>query len=333
MNSNQTAPAKPAPRARRNVGVRVLNALLRAFDSWAGQAEGPHVAEGDRRIDWVRAWPFLALHLFLLSPILVGWSWFAVATAAALYVLRMFAITGFYHRYFSHRTFKTSRFMQFVFAMWGNSAMQRGPLWWAAHHRVHHRNSDQENDVHSPIRFGFLYSHMGWIMSRGNSRTRVDLVPDLAKFPELRFIDRFDTLVPIAMGTLLYFAGVMLEAFAPGLGTNGGQLFCWGVISTIVLYHGTFTINSLSHIYGTRRFDTEDSSTNNVWLAFVTLGEGWHNNHHHYQHSTRQGFYWWEVDITYYGLKVLSWLRLVRDLKPVPAHVLAEAGRKLQNAA
>jgi stearoyl-CoA desaturase (delta-9 desaturase) len=252
----------------------------------------------------------------------VGWSPFALGIAAALYVVRMFAITGIYHRYFSHRTFKTSRTGQFVFALLGASAVQRGPLWWAAHHRHHHRFSDQENDRHSPMRHGFVWSHMGWFLSRSNFPTNLHAVSDLAKFPELRFLDRFDILVAILLAVGIYFVGVAAAAFSPELGTSGPQLLIWGFfISTVMVYHCTYTINSLAHQIGRRRYETGDTSGNSLFLAIITLGEGWHNNHHHYPGSVRQGFYWWEIDISYYILVVLSWMGIVWDLRPVPDHI------------
>ena len=303
---------------------RPLIAIARWFDSSAGVEKAE---TGPQKVDWVRSLPFLALHLAFVALIWVGWSPFAVGFALALYLVRMFAITGFYHRYFSHKTFKTSRFGQFLFALLGNSATQRGPLWWASHHREHHKHSDSEDDVHSPIHHSFLWSHMGWILSKPNFLTRISSVPDLARFPELRFLDRFDVLVPVLLVAGSFGLGALLEFAAPGLGTNGLQLLVWSVISTVVLFHATCTINSLSHIFGKRRFETTDQSRNNVWLAFLTLGEGWHNNHHHYPSSARQGFYWWEVDLTYYTLKLLSWTGLIWDLKPVPVRVL-ESGRR-----
>ncbi|MCA9323446.1 MAG: acyl-CoA desaturase, partial [Planctomycetes bacterium] len=233
----------------------------------------------------------------------------------------MFAITGFYHRYFSHRAFKTSRVFQGVMAVVGASAAQRGPLWWAAHHRGHHRHSDQPEDLHSPRQHGLLWSHMGWFMTRESFATRIDRVRDFAGFPELRFLDRFDMVAPAILAGLLYAFGSLLAGVAPGAGTSGAQMLVWGLISTIVLYHATYTINSLAHRFGTRRFDTRDTSRNNFWLAFLTLGEGWHNNHHHHPASARQGFRWWEVDVAYYLLRILAWLGLVWDLKPVPDHL------------
>jgi stearoyl-CoA desaturase (Delta-9 desaturase) len=278
-------------------------------------------------VSWFATIPFVFLHVMTLGVLWVGWSPIAVFVCLALYWIRMFAITGFYHRYLSHRTYKTSRWFQFLFAVVGNSSTQKGPLWWAAHHRHHHTYSDDDEDVHSPTKRGFFYSHVGWIFDRANSPTRMRLIPDLAKYPELRALDRFDVLIPILLGACCFGLGVLLEAKAPSLGTSGAQMLVWGYfISTVVLAHSTFTINSLSHLLGKRRFETTDTSKNNLALALLTMGEGWHNNHHFYPTATRQGFYWWEIDATYYGLYILSKLGLIWDLKKVPAHVL-EQGR------
>ena len=300
----------------------LLMSFIRWFDSEAGL--DALQLQSKSGVDWFRIVPFLALHLTCLAVIWVGWSWFAVAVAVGLYLLRMFAITGFYHRYFSHKSFKTSRFVQFLFAVLGNSAVQRGPLWWAAHHRHHHRHADQDEDIHSPARRGFLYSHVGWLTTRENFSTQMSYVGDWAKYPELRWLNRFDTVVPIILAALLFGTGEILEVHAPDLGTNGPQLLIWGFfISTVVLFHGTATINSLDHMIGSRRYNTPDTSRNNALLALITLGEGWHNNHHHYAVAARQGFFWWEIDITYYLLALLSWLRIVRDLRPVPERARA----------
>ena len=280
------------------------------------------VAPAMGRVSWGRMLPFLALHLACLSVIWVGVSWVAVGTALGLYVLRMFAITGFYHRYFSHKTFKTSRAMQFVFGLLGTSATQRGPIWWAAHHRHHHLHADTPSDVHSPVQYGFLWSHMGWFMSPAQFNPDLSRVRDLTQYPELRFLDRYDVLVPSLLGSALFSIGMVLKHHAPELGTDGWQMLVWGfLISTVLLYHGTYTINSLSHVWGRQRYQTGDASRNNFWLALITLGEGWHNNHHHYPAATRQGFFWWEWDPTYYGLKLLSWCGLIWDLHPVPKRI------------
>jgi len=297
-------------------------AVSRWFDSSVN--DGPVPESEYKDIDWVRGIPFLGLHLMCFGVIWVGWSWIAVLIAVLLYFIRMFAVTGFYHRYFSHRSFKTSRWGQFLFAVWGNTAVQKGPLWWAAHHRHHHRHSDKETDVHSPHQDGFFWSHIGWITCKGNFPTNFKAVPDLAKFPELRFLDRFETVVPFFLASFLFATGAILNSVAPQLGTSGMQMLIWGFfISTIVLFHGTCTINSLSHLMGRKRYKTSDESRNNLLLALITLGEGWHNNHHHFSASVRQGFYWWEIDITYYLLRLLSWTGLIWDLTPVPQSVRA----------
>ena len=280
-------------------------------------------------IDWVRCVPFVLLHLGCIGVIWVGWSWTSVAVAACGYVIRMFAVTAAYHRYFSHKSFKTSRCGQLLLALWGATAAQRGPLWWASHHRHHHRHSDHEEDAHSPHVHGFWWSHIGWITSRRNFPTDVSQVKDLARYPELVFLDRFDVLVPVLYASALWGAGAWLHAHAPALGVTGGQLVVWGFfISTTALFHGTSCINSLAHLIGRRRFTTDDDSRNSLLLALVTLGEGWHNNHHRYQAAARQGFYWWEVDPTYYLLRALSLTGLIWELKPVPQGIYDEAERR-----
>lgn len=307
-------------------GGGAIAAIRRWFDT--GDAATPVDASREDRVDWLRAAPFVAMHLACVAVLWVGVSWIAVATAAALYAVRMFALTGFYHRYFSHRTFRTSRVVQFVFAIVGAACVQRGPLWWAAHHRHHHRHADTPLDPHSPRVHGFIRAHASWFLTPRGFRTHWERIPDLAKFPELRLLDRFDTLVPIALAVALYGAGAWLARVAPGLHTSGGQMLVWGFfVSTVVLFHATVTINSLAHRFGTRRFATRDDSRNNVWLALITFGEGWHNNHHFFPGSVRQGFRWWEIDVTYYVLRLMAVLGLVRDLKPIPAWVLARAER------
>jgi len=309
---------------------KILATVVDWFDAYSCQErmeKNPSL-----KTDWKRSVPFFGMHLMCLFVFYTGWSWTAIITAFMLYVLRMFAITGFYHRYFSHRSFKTTRWFQFVMALWGNTSGQRGPLWWAAHHRHHHAHSDDEDDLHSPHQHGFYWSHMGWITSGENFRTQKELVPDLAKNKELVFLDRFDIIAPFALGVLVFYFGVALNYFFPSWGVTGFQMLVWGFfVSTVLLFHGTCTINSLSHMIGTRRFATKDESRNSPVLAVVTLGEGWHNNHHHYPSSARNGFYWWEYDITYYGLWFLSKLGLIWDLRPVPERVL-EAGRHAKNA-
>ena len=302
-----------------------LGTLRRWFDTSAPQAATDPLL--DDRIDWLRALPFLGMHLACLAVFWVGVSPIAIVVALVLYAARMFAITGFYHRYFSHRAFKTSRAVQFAFALLGAASVQRGPLWWAAHHRHHHVHADTPCDPHTP-RKGFWRSHAGWFLTRGGFRTDPSRISDLLRFPELRWLDRYDTAVPVALAVLLYLCGAALDRWAPGLGTNGPQLLVWGFfVSTVVLFHATVTINSLAHRWGSRRYPTRDDSRNNLWLALLTFGEGWHNNHHFFPGSARQGFRWWEIDLTWYGLRALQALGLVSGLKPVPAWVLAKGAR------
>jgi stearoyl-CoA desaturase (delta-9 desaturase) len=281
-------------------------------------------AEPDR-VDWPRVMPFVFLHVGCLGAIWTGASTFSVCFAIALYFLRMFAVTGIHHRYFSHKTYSTSRPVQFLLAIWAATAVQRGSLWWAYHHRHHHVHSDDPEDAHSPHVHGFLWSHIGWITSRRNFPTDYSKIKDLAKFPELVWLNRFDLVVPILYAVFTLMLGMVLERFAPSLNTNGPQMLIWGFfISTTALFHGTACINSMAHLMGKRRYQTTDDSRNSFILSLICLGEGWHNNHHRYQSSTRNGFYWWEIDLTYYGLKMLSWAGLIWGFKPVPKSILEE---------
>jgi stearoyl-CoA desaturase (delta-9 desaturase) len=306
---------------------RRAHSLTSTLKSWFDtEADIIDLDEHADRIDWVRTIPFIGMHLACLGVFFVGVSGIAIGIAAALYATRMFAVTAFYHRYFAHKTFRTSRTVQFVFAVIGAACVQRGPLWWASHHRNHHRHADTDLDTHSP-RHGFLRSHMGWFLTRRAFRTDFAVIGDFARYPELRLLDRYDILVPVLLAVALYFLGAWLGSAHPQLGTNGPQLLVWGFfVSTIVLFHATVTINSVAHRIGRRRFDTRDTSRNNWVLALITFGEGWHNNHHFFPGSARQGFRWWELDMTWYGLRVLALLRIVRDLKPVPAWVLERTG-------
>jgi stearoyl-CoA desaturase (delta-9 desaturase) len=304
---------------------------LKTLQHWfVAGAAAPVTEAADRDgVEWARIVPFALMHVVCFAVIWVGVSFVAVALAVGLYLIRMFAVTGFYHRYFAHRSFKTSRAAQFVFAVLGASAVQRGPIWWAAHHRHHHAHSDQDNDVHSPSQRGFIWSHMGWFLSKRYFVADMSQVRDLRRFPELRLLDRFDILVPVALAVGVFFLGALLEHTAPGLGTTRWQMLVWGFfISTVVCYHATYSINSFAHRFGRQRFDTGDDSRNNLWLALLTLGEGWHNNHHRYPASARQGFFWWEIDITYYLLRGLASLGVVRDLRPVPLAIRAACARQ-----
>ena len=273
------------------------------------------------------------MHLAFLLPIWTGTSWVAVLTCFILYYVRMFGITGGYHRYFSHASFKTSRGFQFCLAWLGCSSMQKGPLWWASHHRHHHAHSDQEEDVHSPLTRGFWWSHMGWIVCNRYNETKWSLIQNFTRYPELVWMNKYHSLPGFVLAGLVFVFGWFLEVYFPGLGTTRWQMLLWGwLISTVVLYHGTFTINSLAHVFGSRRYPTKDGSRNNFWLALITMGEGWHNNHHYVPSSARMGFRWYEIDMSLYVLTVLSWVGLVWDLKKPPQHIVNPSAEPLARA-
>lgn len=273
-------------------------------------------------IDYPSSAAFIAVHVACLGVFISGIDLTAVSLAIGLYILRIFAIGAGYHRYFSHRSFRTSRAFQFVLGFLAQTSAQRGVLWWAAHHRRHHKYSDTTQDVHSPILRSFAYAHVGWIMVPCNEPTDLDAVRDLAQYKELLWLDKHQYL-PAALLALVTF----LIGGLPGLVVG----FCW---STVLVWHATFSINSLGHLIGRRRYVTGDYSRNNWFLAFITMGEGWHNNHHAYQASVRQGFRWWEYDFTFYVLKALSWSGLIWDLHlPPQAVVMGEQrlGRNVVN--
>ena len=262
------------------------------------------------RVNRITSIPFWLLHLLPLLAIFTGVSVRAVVLCVVLYYGRMFFITAGYHRYFGHRSYRLNRFWQFVMAFGGTTAAQKGPLWWAAHHRDHHRYSDSELDVHSPTQRGFFWSHVGWILCDKYAATEYDRIRDFAKYPELVFLNKKDWIGPWALGIASYliagWSGLLIGFF----------------LSTVLLWHATFTVNSLAHVMGRRRYATEDTSRNSALIAVLTMGEGWHNNHHYYQSSARQGFFWWEFDPSYYLLKIGSWLGIVHNLRTPPARVL-----------
>lgn len=274
------------------------------------EAPPPPIAResGLRYYSALGAIPFIIVHLLPLLAFYTGTKWQDWVVCIALYWIRMFFVTGGYHRYFAHRTYKTSRFFQFILAFCAQTTAQKGALWWGAHHRVHHKLSDQEGDPHNSRR-GFWYSHVGWLFAKENEETDYNRIKDLAKYPELVWLNRYWLIPPTALGILVQSIW----------GSSG--LWIGFFLSTVLCWHGTFTINSLSHFFGKQRYDAGDFSRNNWLLAIVTMGEGWHNNHHHFMNSCRQGFYWWEYDFTYYILRILSALRIVWDIKEPPARV------------
>jgi len=273
-----------------------------------------HSIEESGDTNWLRSLPFLGVHAACLAAFWTGVSGRALMLCFALYVVRMFGITAGYHRYFSHRSYRTSRVFQFVLALIGCTAIQKGPLWWAAHHRHHHQYSDQLDDVHSPKQRGFWWSHVGWILSDWYNDTQFKAIQDFSRYPELTWLNRYWAVPGILLGVGCFLA-------------MGWQGLVWGFFfSTVLLYHGTFLINSLCHMIGSVRYKTTDTSRNSMVLALITMGEGWHNNHHYYATSAKMGFFWWEVDISYYTLCLLSFFGIVWDMKK-PSQRVLEAGR------
>lgn len=271
---------------------------------------------------WLHFFIFMAIHLSPIMLFFVETTWIDWTVCGILYFVRMFFITGGYHRYFSHRTYKTSRVFQFILAFMAQTSLQKGALWWGANHRLHHRHSDTFDDPHSMKLFGFFYSHMGWLFSPNFRPTRSKVISDFYKFKELRWLNKYHLVAPLTLLLAVFLFGGYYHSthddmtFMQGALIHGYVAF---LVSTVILYHGTFSINSLMHKLGKARYNSGDSSKNHLILALITLGEGWHNNHHHYMSSTRQGFFWWEIDITYYILKMLSWFGIVWDLQPVPS--------------
>jgi stearoyl-CoA desaturase (delta-9 desaturase) len=262
--------------------------------------------------DFIGFLPFVLVHVACLGALWTGARPIDWVICGAMYLVRTFAVMAGYHRYFSHRTFKTSRAFQFVLALAAETTGQKGVLWWASHHRNHHKFSDLPWDWHSPIQRGFWHSHLGWIAERGTEHTDLERVKDLAKYPELRWLDRHWMWPIVGLGFATYFVA------------GWSALFVGFFLSTVLTWHATFLVNSLSHVVGKRRFATEDSSRNHWLIALFTLGEGWHNNHHHCMGSVRQGFYWWEIDVTYYVLRMFAWCGLVWDLRLPTPEILAE---------
>lgn len=274
---------------------------------------------------------FLTIHLLPLGALATGATAFDWIMCAALYVIRMFWVTGGYHRYFAHKSYKTSRFFQFIIAFMAQTSAQKGALWWAAHHRHHHRHSDTPADPHSMKIYGFWYSHVGWIVGPDFKETDYKTIGDFAKYPELVWLNKHYLVAPttLALGVMALGGWVNGGSVLAMFSSAGfSSLFIGFFLSTVILYHGTFSINSIMHKFGNQRYETGEESKNSLWLALLTLGEGWHNNHHYYETASRQGFFWWEIDITWYILKVLSWTGLIWDLKGVPKHVKLSKNRK-----
>ena len=291
--------------------ARSHHSLHPAHDSPITQVEGFSSADGWlTRTDLLSKTVYWGIHASILLVLIVGAPWEALALCAVTFAVRMFALNAGYHRYFSHRSFRTSRAFQFLLAFVGAMAVQKGPLWWASVHRRHHRDTDRSGDPHSP-REGFWHAHQGWIFESHWGATSLGEVRDFAKYPELVWLNQYHFVAPLLLAGLCFAIG-------------GFAGLVWGFsVSTVIQWHSTYAVNSLAHRFGSRRYETGDDSRNLWWLALITLGEGWHNNHHHCMASARTGFLWWEVDLTWYALRGLSALGLVWGLREPSAAVLA----------
>src|SRR5712691_10483887 len=259
---------------------------------------------------------FWAVQASALLVFAVPFSWPLVGLWAASHFLRAIGLTLAFHRYLAHRSFQMNRAARFVWAFFGTAAMQKGPLWWAGHHVNHHRYADRDGDPHSPAISGFYYAHIGWFLNDAK-HDRLEptnpVVRDFSKAPELAWLERCYWAPPLAFAVALFLIG-------------GWPFFVWGfAVPTMTLAHATFAINTVNHLWGSRRFDTHDESRNNPLTAFFAAGEGWHNNHHRYQRAARNGFYWWEVDITWYVIRAMAAVGLAWNIQAVPARICSEA--------
>lgn len=299
----------------KEIRIKAIKSVYPVIDTHQGYI--PSDSDNDKaakNINWANRLtfiiPFTLTHIMCLGVFFVKFSYAAVLVCFLSYAVRGIAITAFYHRFLSHRAFKTSRFMQFIFALLGATAAQGGPLWWSNHHRHHHQFADTPKDKHSPLNDGFWWSHCGWFLLGDNYKTKTDNIKDLASFPELVILDKYDALIPVLYATALYMIG-------------GWQYLIWGYfVATILIYHITFCVNSISHMFGKRPFNTKDNSRNNWWLALLTFGEGWHNNHHFWPSSARQGFKIHQIDFSFYVLKLLEKCGLIWDLRTPPKEVM-----------
>ncbi len=256
--------------------------------------------------NWLRCVPFILLHIAPLAVFCTGVDLRSLLLCAGCYLVNMVGVTVGYHRYFAHRSYKTSRVFQFVLGCLGCTALQNGPLWWTSQHRHHHRYSDTIEDVHSPVTGGLFWSHIGWIFAPDGNEGGPQPIRDFRRYPELRWLERLHWLPAVLLASLCYLIG----------GWSG--LIVGFFLSNVLSHHATFLVNSACHLWGKRRYATADASRNNILVALLTLGEGWHNNHHHYQSSANQGFFWWEFDAGYYLIRLWAVAGLVWCVRRPP---------------
>lgn len=265
---------------------------------------------------------FWSIQASALAVFFVPFTWGLVALWAVSHFLRAIGLTLAYHRYFAHRSFQMNRVARFFWAFVGTCAMQKGPIWWAGHHVNHHKFADREGDPHSPMVSGVYYAHIGWFLNdtkHDQLEANNPVVRDFSKAWEIAMLEKFHFIPPAILAVAMYAIG-------------GAPWLVWGFcLPTMTLAHATFCINTVNHLFGSRRFDTIDESRNNVFTAFFAVGEGWHNNHHRYQRAARNGFYWWEFDPTWYVIRAMAAVGLAWDVQPVPERIYEEARVTRQN--
>jgi len=261
---------------------------------------------GDKDINWVTAIVMGLFHAGVVAAFFF-FTWNALLVAVLLWwISGSLGIGMGYHRLLTHRGYKTPKWVEYCLTVCATLALEGGPIFWVATHRIHHKFSDQDGDPHSP-RDGKWWSHMGWILTgksmHHDTTTLAHYVPDLAKDKFHVWITKYHYAPMIVLGLALLAAG-------------GPPLLLWGVfLRTVVGLHATWLVNSATHLWGSRRFATRDSSTNNWVVALLTFGEGWHNNHHAYPTSARHGLKWYEVDVNWYGIQALKLLGLARQVQ------------------
>ncbi len=255
-------------------------------------------------------------HTSIILLFYVGYSLTSLSVCLLSFIIRMFAIAGGYHRYFSHRSYNISRVFQFILAFLGTTTGQKGPLSWATSHMKHHCSSDKAGDPHSPKLQSIGYAHLGWLWRQNALPTDRKFVQRFQQYPEIVFLNRFHTIGPVTLICFLALLGYLLDQSYPELNTSRGQLIAWGfIVPTLLILHGTCLINSVSHYCGSQRFRDGDESRNVWWLFPIALGENWHNNHHHRPSSANTSCVWWEIDVVYYIICLLEAAGLIWDVR------------------
>ena len=265
------------------------------------------VALSDRqRVNWLVTIILALVHTGAVAALFL-FNWRAFASAVLLvWIATGFGISLGYHRLHTHRSYKVPRLLEYFFAVCGTVTLEGGPIFWVAVHRIHHQKSDQPGDPHSP-REGAWWSHMGWILfgeaKHNNTRLMAKYAPDLAKDRFYVWLNDYHWIPPVIVGLMLLVVG-------------GLPMFLWGgCLRTVVGLHATWAVNSVTHLWGSRRFATRDDSRNNWWVALFTFGEGWHNNHHAHPSSARHGLAWYELDISWITIKFLKHLGVARSVR------------------